>query len=76
MEELAAYPGIDRVDEYMAERVRLGKHLRVVRSKAKDLFPIWPTSHSEMREVRYTTRHCVGHDFHHLWQLGRSAFVG
>ena len=54
MEELAAYPGIDRVGEYMAERVRLGKHLRVVRSKAKDLFPIWPTSHSEMREVRYT----------------------
>lgn len=54
VEELAAYPGIDQWTSTAWLNVRLGKHLRVVRSKAKDLFPIWPTSHSEMREVRYT----------------------
>ncbi len=54
MEELATYPGLDRIDDYLAERVRRGKHLRVIRTRAKDLLPVWPTSHAEMREVRYT----------------------
>lgn len=54
MAELAACPGIDRVDAYLSERIRRGKHLRVIRTLAKDVLPVWPSSHAELREVRYT----------------------
>lgn len=54
MEELATYPGMERVNTYVKERMRRHKQLRVIRTQAKDLFPIWPSSHHALREVRYT----------------------
>lgn len=54
MADLATCPGMETVDAYLAERIRRGKKLRVIRTLAKDIFPVWPSSHAELREVRYT----------------------
>ena len=54
MADLAEFPGMGRVDAYLAERVRRGKQLRVIRTLAKDVYPVWPSSHAELRDVRYT----------------------
>ncbi|WPB55571.1 MarR family winged helix-turn-helix transcriptional regulator [Xylophilus sp. GOD-11R] len=53
MAELMEVPGLPVVDEYMAERVRRGKFMRVVRSRSHDRAHIWQSSHAELRELRY-----------------------
>ena len=54
MEELSVHPGMDRIHDYLTERVQRNKLLKVVRTQSKDLYQVWPSSHRELREVRYT----------------------
>jgi sugar-specific transcriptional regulator TrmB len=55
MADLREAPGNE--EEYIAERVRRGIQLRVIRSPAKELGDdLWPTSAAELRELRYAPR--------------------
>jgi sugar-specific transcriptional regulator TrmB len=52
MADLRDAPG--HQEEYIAERVKRGIHLRVIRSLARELGDdLWPTSKSELRALRY-----------------------
>lgn len=53
MAELMEVPGLSVVDEFMAERVRRGKFMRVVRLRSHDCADIWRSSRAELRELRY-----------------------
>lgn len=53
MNDLLETPGQTTFEEYIAERVQRGIHLRVLRSAIKDVDRIWPQSAAEMRELRY-----------------------
>ena len=53
MDDLLEIPGQAKFNEYIAERVERGIHLRVLRSAIKDVDRIWPQSSTEMRELRY-----------------------
>lgn len=52
MADLRDAPG--HQEEYIAERVRRGIHLRVIRSRAKEVGDgLWPTCAAELRQLRY-----------------------
>lgn len=53
MNDLRETPGLAAFDEYIAERLKRGIHLRVLRSAAKDTEQIWPQSATDLRELRY-----------------------
>jgi HTH-type transcriptional regulator, sugar sensing transcriptional regulator len=53
MSELAEVPGIEATATYIAERVRRGIGLRVLRSRGRETEDIWPSSELELRELRY-----------------------
>jgi sugar-specific transcriptional regulator TrmB len=54
MADLLEVPGRAEMDEYIARRIALGIHLRVVRSRIKDAGDqVWPTSAAHLRELRY-----------------------
>ena len=53
MVELIETPGLAEIDRFLQERVKRGIFLKVLRSAARDVQDIWPTSKEEMRELRY-----------------------
>ena len=53
MSELAEVPGKDAMAQYIAERVKRGIKLRVLRSAGRETEDIWPSSEQEQRELRY-----------------------
>jgi len=53
MNELTETPGLEEFDLYIAERLKRGIHLRVLRSASKDVDTIWPQSAADLRELRY-----------------------
>jgi HTH-type transcriptional regulator, sugar sensing transcriptional regulator len=53
MSELLEVPGTAALSQFLAERVKRGIELRVLRSFAHDTDAIWPTSAAENRELRY-----------------------
>ncbi|MFA7505963.1 MAG: helix-turn-helix domain-containing protein [Burkholderiaceae bacterium] len=53
MHELMETPGPQWMAQYIAERVRRGIRLDVVRSHSRDTQTIWPGSAEELRELRY-----------------------
>ena len=53
MHELDESPGRQTMERYIAERVRRGISLRVLRSKNRESREIWPSSTAELRELRY-----------------------
>ena len=53
MHELLEIPGTAGMQRYIAERLKRGIHLRVLRSGGRETSKIWPTSKSELREMRY-----------------------
>lgn len=59
MAEIMEVPGLDAIDEYMRQRVAQQAFMRVVRSRSRDRADIWPSSHAEMRELRYTPESVV-----------------
>jgi sugar-specific transcriptional regulator TrmB len=53
MDELIDTSGRNEIDRFLAERVKRGISLRVLRSASKDTEKIWPSSTEELRELRY-----------------------
>jgi sugar-specific transcriptional regulator TrmB len=53
MDELTRTPGLEEMDGYIAERVKRGIKLKVLRSRHKDTERIWPSSAQDLRELRY-----------------------
>jgi sugar-specific transcriptional regulator TrmB len=53
MSELAEVPGKEATAAYIAERVRRGIKLRVLRSQGRETEDIWSSSEAELRELRY-----------------------
>lgn len=53
MQELMEVPGSAWMDKFIAERVRRGIRLEVVRSHSRETKTVWPASADEMRELRY-----------------------
>lgn len=53
MDELSEVPGLAEMNRFIAARSAKGVRLRVVRSRQKDIEPIWPTSEEELRELRF-----------------------
>lgn len=53
MGELIEAPGLEEMDAYIAERLKRGIHLRVLRSRSKDTERIWPSTAEDLRELRY-----------------------
>jgi HTH-type transcriptional regulator, sugar sensing transcriptional regulator len=53
MDELMTIPGIEVMDQLIAERLQRGISLRVVRSREKDSEQIWPRSADERRDLRF-----------------------
>jgi sugar-specific transcriptional regulator TrmB len=53
MADLLEVPGREEMEELIARRVAAGIHLQAVRSRAKEVDPIWPSSAAELRELRY-----------------------
>jgi sugar-specific transcriptional regulator TrmB len=53
MHELLEVPGADWMEGYIAERVRRGILLDVVRSRSRETDPIWSSSRDGLRELRY-----------------------
>lgn len=53
MSELAAVPGLEEINHYAAERIQRGIHMKVIRSRDRDLADIWPNSEGELRELRF-----------------------
>lgn len=66
MYELLEVPGTDWMQTYIAERIRRGIRLSVLRSPERDTESIWPTSSEEDRELRYAPAHI---------QLGMTMYV-
>jgi sugar-specific transcriptional regulator TrmB len=60
MSDLMQVPGKVEMEEYIAERIARGIHLRVVRSREKEAGPdIWPTRPADLRELRYAPEGAV-----------------
>lgn len=59
MEELMQTPGRKEMEQYVKDRVEKGIFLRVIRSAQKDTHPIWPTSQTALRELRYCPPHMM-----------------
>lgn len=53
MHELFEVPGEREMNKIVAERIRRGISLRVLRSRSRDMSKIWPPSKDEFREQRY-----------------------
>ncbi|RJF96809.1 transcriptional regulator TrmB [Noviherbaspirillum cavernae] len=53
MHELLEVPGAAWMDGYIAERIKRGIHLDVVRSYSRETEPIWDTDRSALRELRF-----------------------
>jgi sugar-specific transcriptional regulator TrmB len=53
MHELMEVPGAAWMETYIAERVRRGIRLDVVRSHSRETSNIWPASSTENRQLRY-----------------------
>lgn len=53
MHELLEVPGADWMRNYIAERIRRGIKLNVIRSQSRETDTIWPSSLDEVRELRY-----------------------
>jgi hypothetical protein len=54
MRDLLEVPGKGEMEKYIAQRIARGIQLRVVRSREKEAGrAIWPTSATELRELRY-----------------------
>jgi sugar-specific transcriptional regulator TrmB len=53
MHELMEVPGGKWMEQYIAERLRRGIRLEVVRSHSRETKAIWPASANEMRDLRY-----------------------
>jgi HTH-type transcriptional regulator, sugar sensing transcriptional regulator len=53
MSELAEVPGQAAMDKYIAERIQRKISLRVLRSPGRETENIWPSSDSELRQLRY-----------------------
>lgn len=53
MHELMEVPGDAWMATYIAERVRRGIKLEVVRSHSRETLKVWPASKGELRELRY-----------------------
>lgn len=59
MEELMQIPGQQEMEQYVKDRVEKEIFLRVIRSAQKDTYPIWPTSQTALRELRYCPPHMM-----------------
>jgi len=57
MHELLEVPGMEGMDLLIAERVKRGIKLRVLRTRSRDNAAIWPSSSTELRELRYAPPH-------------------
>ncbi|ETR78071.1 TrmB family transcriptional regulator [Afipia sp. P52-10] len=53
MHELLEAPGAEWMDGFIAERLRRGIQLQVIRSPSRESEHIWPSSQDELRELRY-----------------------
>ena len=53
MKELLAVPGPKALRNFIAERVRMGTRLRVIRAHSEETHQIWKAGEDELREVRY-----------------------
>ncbi len=53
MHELLEVPGVKGMQDYIAERVKRGIKLKVLRSASRETGPIWPASAEELRELRF-----------------------
>ncbi len=53
MHELLEVPGAAWMDDFIAERLRRGIQLNVIRSPSRESEHIWPSSHEDLRELRY-----------------------
>lgn len=53
MSELLEVPGAEEMARFIAERARRGIKLEVLRSRTRETEPTWPSSASELRELRY-----------------------
>jgi sugar-specific transcriptional regulator TrmB len=53
MHELRDSPGFAEMDRFIAARVERGIELKVIRSLEYDIGPIWPSSRTALRELRY-----------------------
>jgi sugar-specific transcriptional regulator TrmB len=51
--DLFTIPGRSTMLDYVRRRVQAGIKLRVIRSLAKDIAELWPSSQRELRELRY-----------------------
>lgn len=56
MNELLETPGKAGMQEYIAERIRRGIHLRVIRSSQHETDADWPSSSEQFRELRYAPK--------------------
>lgn len=57
MAELQDVPGIEKINEYRDARIEQKIKMQVIRSAEKDTMDIWPTMHSELRELRFAPSH-------------------
>src|SRR5690625_3013815 len=53
MAEVLHQPGMEMIERFREERVRLNLELRVVRAREEDVTNIWGTDHNLKRELRY-----------------------
>ncbi|HEX7125418.1 MAG TPA: helix-turn-helix domain-containing protein [Thermodesulfobacteriota bacterium] len=53
MQDLLEAPGRREMDRLIALRIEAGIHLQAIRSRAKEVDHIWPSSPSDLRELRY-----------------------
>ncbi|NMG35723.1 transcriptional regulator TrmB [Azoarcus sp. TTM-91] len=53
MGELSETPGLEEMERFIAARASKGIWLKVIRSRRKDVEPIWPSSLGDLRDLRY-----------------------
>ncbi|WP_246173952.1 TrmB family transcriptional regulator [Paraburkholderia hayleyella] len=53
MAELLETPGLEVMQRYIQARIKAGLSLHVVRSTSREAGPLWPTSRTERRLLRY-----------------------
>jgi sugar-specific transcriptional regulator TrmB len=59
MGELSETPGLEEMERFIAARAAKGIWLKVIRSIQKDVEPIWPSSLSDLRDLRYAPTEMV-----------------
>lgn len=59
MSDLYQIPGKKFMDDYVARRIAAGIHLEVIRSAQKEIEETWPSSHRELRELRYAAENLL-----------------